>query len=315
MDTRCIEVQRWGSATREAGKERRGRGGVESSSAASALWRSNIQTSRSFAVCQILSSAPIGARVPLILLRRLFLHLLLWSRSKSTLPPPPPLHQVSLSLSLSLSPLHRRYQSAHVADWCQCWLVLQVTMTSLPLFLSPIYLYFSLSLSPYFRVYLAFWLDPLDSDVYTKTHGWGRERERETCRSILCAATTRSHPSPRRAATMNPWIDCSLFTLEHSHIMVGPPLDVVDYPLSSKLNLSDCSQAVRMISHRSCSHRMVLFSIEVLRSAGFLVFSLYKWKEDVYSRAIEFFFFFFFFWNRNWTNPLKGSSHITYEYL
>lgn len=102
MDTRCIVVQRWGSATREAEKERRGEG-VESSSAASALWRSNIQTSRSFAVCQILSSAPIGARVPLILLRRLFLHLLLWSRSKSTLPPPPPpLRRVSPSPSLSL---------------------------------------------------------------------------------------------------------------------------------------------------------------------------------------------------------------------
>lgn len=146
MDTRCIVVQRWGSATREAEKERRGEG-VESSSAASALWRSNIQTSRSFAVCQILSSAPIGARVPLILLRRLFLHLLLWSRSKSTLPPPPPpLRRVSPSPSLSLSPLHRRYQSAYVADWCQCWLVLQVTMTSLPLLLSPIPICFSLSL-------------------------------------------------------------------------------------------------------------------------------------------------------------------------
>ena len=80
-----------------------------------------------------------------------------------------------------------------------------------------------------------------------------REREREACRSILCAASTRSHPSPQRAATMNPWIDCSLFTLEHSHIMAGPPLDVVDYPLSSKLNLSDWSRIVRMISHRSCS--------------------------------------------------------------
>lgn len=83
---------------------------------------------------------------------------------------------------------------------------------SLPLSIS---IYSSLSLSLYFRVYLAFWSDPLDSDVYTKTHGWGRERDRdrgrkggrerrETCRSILCAATTRSHPSPRRAATMNP---------------------------------------------------------------------------------------------------------------
>lgn len=187
MDTRCIEVQRWGSATREAGKERRGRGGVESSSAASALWRSNIQTSRSFAVCQILSSAPIGARVPLILLRRLFLHLLLWSRSKSTLPPPPPLHQVSLSLSLSLSPLHRRYQSAHVADWCQCWLVLQVTMTSLPLFLSPIYLYFSLSLSLPISVYilLSGWIPWIQ--MYIQRHTDGEERERERRAGAFCA--------------------------------------------------------------------------------------------------------------------------------
>lgn len=115
------------------------------------------------------------------------------------------------TVSLSPLPLHRRYQSAYVAN-CQCWPV-QVTMTSLPLFLSP-YLSLSIPLSLYFRVYLAFWSDPLDSDVYTKTHGWGRERDREreeggrerreTCRSILCAATTRSHPSPRRAATMNP---------------------------------------------------------------------------------------------------------------
>lgn len=179
-------------------------------------------------------------------------------------------------------------------------------MTSLPLLLSPIPLSVSLSLSPYFRVYLAFWLDPLDSDVYTKTHGWGRERDRgrgkererrETCRSILCAATTRSHPSPRRAATMNPWIDCSLFTLEHSHIMVGPPLDVVDYPLSSKLNLSDCSQAVRMISHRSYSHRWFYFRSRLYDRERFFVFFSDRRKEDAYSRAkaIEFFFFFFFF--------------------
>lgn len=250
MDTRCIVVQRWGSATREAEKERRGEG-VESSSAASALWRSNIQTSRSFAVCQILSSAPIGARVPLILLRRLFLHLLLWSRSKSTLPPPPPpLRRVSPSPSLSLP-----FAQTIPKRLCRRLMPMLACaagnndLPSSPSLPYP-YLFLSLSLSPYFRVYLAFWLDPLDSDVYTKTHGWGRERDRgrgkererrETCRSILCAATTRSHPSPRRAATMNPWIDCSLFTLEHSHIMVGPPLDVVDYPLSSKLNLSDCS--------------------------------------------------------------------------
>lgn len=183
-------------------------------------------------------------------------------------------------MSLPPLPLHRRYQSAYVADWCQCWPV-QVTMTSLPLFLSP-YLSLSIPLSLYFRVYLAFWSDPLDSDVYTKTHGWGRERDREreeggrerreTCRSILCAATTRSHPSPRRAATMNPWIDCSLFTLEHSHIMVGPPLDVVDYPLSSKLNLSDCSQAVRMISHRSHSHRWFYFRSRLHDRGGFFFF-------------------------------------------
>lgn len=48
------------------------------------------------------------------------------------------------TVSLSPLPLHRRYQSAYVAN-CQCWPV-QVTMTSLPLFLSP-YLSLSVSLS------------------------------------------------------------------------------------------------------------------------------------------------------------------------
>lgn len=56
--------------------------------------------------------------------------------------------------------------------------------------------------------------------------------------------------------------------------MVGPPLDVVDYPLSSKLNLSDCSQAVRMISHRSHSHRWFYFRSRLHDRGGFFFFFL-----------------------------------------
>lgn len=177
MDTRCIVVQRWGSATREAEKERRGEG-VESSSAASALWRSNIQTSRSFAVCQILSSAPIGARVPLILLRRLFLHLLLWSRSKSTLPPPPPpLRRVSPSPSLSL-PFAQTIPK-RLCRRLMPMLACAAGNNDLPSSPSLPYPYLFLSLSPPISVYilLSGWIPWIQ--MYIQRHTDGGEKEIE----------------------------------------------------------------------------------------------------------------------------------------
>lgn len=203
MDTRCIEVQRWGSATREAGKERRGRGGVESSSAASALWRSNIQTSRSFAVCQILSSAPIGARVPLILLRRLFLHLLLWSRSKSTLPPPPPppLHSLSFPLPLPFAQTIPKRPCRRLMPMLACAAGNNDLPSSLSLPHLSLFLSLSLSLFPCISCFLVGSLG--FRCIYKDTRMGKRERERDvqehsvrSDHSKSSLSSTSSHDEP-----------------------------------------------------------------------------------------------------------------------
>lgn len=88
--------------------------------------------------------------------------------------------------------------------------------------------------------------DPLDSDVYMHTKVRESRRDRGTERDREGGIHEHSLRSDHSKSSLlveqprwTPWIDCSLFTLEHSHIMAGPTLDVVDYPLSSKLNLSD----------------------------------------------------------------------------
>ena len=190
-------------------------------------------------------------------------------------------------------------------------LPLSLYRCALSIHFTSVFRFVSLSLSIHLSVHpsvclcisLSGWIPRIQ--MYIQRHTNGRERERkrqrEACRSILCAATTRSHPSPRRAATMNPWIDCSLFTLEHSHIMAGPPLDVVDYPLSSKLNLSDCSPAVRMISHRSCSIVfffslfLLFFSIGDNRGRGWPFVFGARGQGRIYLRKSDRIYFLFFF--------------------
>ena len=78
--------------------------------------------------------------------------------------------------------------------------------------------------------------------------------------------------------------------------MAGPPLD---YPLSSKLNLSDCSPAVRMISHRSSSIVFFLpfflfFDRGITEAEGGLSHSTLEGRaESIYAEAIGFICFFF----------------------